>query len=463
MKISSLNRRKFIRGTGVALALPWFETFTSSSAYAATRKKRLACFYVPNGVPMPRSDDPAFSDWSWFPIGDSKDYRFTKCLDPLEAIRDDVTIFSGLSHPAARTAHGHSNAGQFLTGAATGGEGDYKNSISMDQVFAAHSGGATRHNSLILGTDGGTGSPRGEQTMSFNVQGRPIPAENKPKHIFDQLFVTSGEQAARNLAMQQSALDDLLEDAKSLNRKLSKYDQETLAQYLQSVRETEQKVEKAKQWLSIPIPTVEADHLNLEITPEDPQNYLRTMFDLIFLAFQTDSTRTVTYQIGRETGVGISDVLARAVGTTLAHGLSHHVKKPGGWMEFGQYNQFLCSEWTHFIQRLKSTPEAGGNGSMLDNTMSLFGSASSAYHLSRNYPLILAGGQKMGIRQGQYLQFNSGNLDAISGAKESSKIKAKTAEADTAMGRLLLTMLKQLGVKTKEFAGERRVLRDMLA
>ncbi len=144
------------------------------------------------------------------------------------------------------------------------------------------------------------------------------------------------------------------------------------------------KVEKAKEWLKIPLPTVNADHLNLEITAEDPRNYLRTMFELIFLAFQTDSTRTVTYQIGCEVNIGISDRLARAVGSILGHALSHQVKAPGGWERFGTYHRFLCEEWGRFVARLKSTPEPGGNGTMLDNTLCLYGSASSAFHLSRN-------------------------------------------------------------------------------
>jgi len=330
----------------------------------------------------------------------------------------------------------------------------------MDQVFAAQIGDQTRHNSLIMGTDGGTGSARGAHTMSFNRQGRPIPAENRPKRVFDQLFVKNDQQAASQLAIQQSALDDLLEDARSLERQLSKFDKETLEQYLQSVRETEQRIEKAKAWLKIPIASVKADHLNLEISPEDPRNYLRTMFELIFLAFQTDSTRTATYQIGRENGVGISDTLGRAVGFNLTHQLSHRVKHPGGWKNFGKYNQFLCEEWAIFLNRLKSTPEPGGHGTMLDNTLSLFGSASSAFHLSRNYPLILAGGQHMGIRQGQYLRYGSGDLEAISGVITDSHRKVKTQEDP--MGRLLLTMLQQLGVKTKEFAGCNQTLPEML-
>jgi len=242
---------------------------------------------------------------------------------------------------------------------------------------------------------------------------------------------------------------------------LSKHDQDTLGQYLQSVRETEQKMEKAKEWLNIPIPTIDVDHLNLEITPEDPRNYLRTMFELIFLTLHTDLTRTVTYQIGRENGVGISDRLARAVGHNLTHMLSHWVKKPGGWEDFGRYHRFLCDEWGRFVARLKATPEPGGHGSMLDNTLCLYGSASSAFHLSRNYPMILAGGQRMGIRQGQYLRYGSGDLDVITGWA-SDNVRGVETEEDP-MGRLLLTMLQQLGVESKEFAGCSQTLPEMLA
>jgi hypothetical protein len=331
----------------------------------------------------------------------------------------------------------------------------------MDQVYSAHAGTHTRHDSLVLGTEGGTGGPRGAQTMSFNQQGRPIPAENRPKRIFDSLLVKSNNEAARRLAVEKSSLDQLMEDARSLNRHLSKHDQETLAQYMQSVRETEQKAEKAKKWVNTPLPVVNADSLNLDITPEDPRNYLRTMFDLIFLAFQTDSTRTVTYQIGRENGIGISDFLARAIGFNRAHMLSHDVKKPGGWKNFGTFHRFLSNEYAHFLTRLKSTPEPGGQGSMLDHTLAFYGSASSAFHLSRNYPLIVAGGQKLGLKQGQYLQYGNVDFESISGMATDDIRKVETQEDP--MGRLLLTMLQQLGVQTKEFAGCSKPLSEMLA
>ncbi|MCU0867789.1 MAG: DUF1552 domain-containing protein, partial [Planctomycetes bacterium] len=230
MDIASLDRRRFLRGTGVALALPWLESLAGAPrpGRRGVSRKRFACIYFPDGVPMPLAADPAHQDWAWFPHGAGKEFTFTKCLEPLEPLRHDLTVLSGLSHPSARGIHGHSNADQFLTGAATGPRGDYHNSISLDQEFAAHVGGETRFASLVMSTDGGTGTPRGAQTLSFDRNGRAIPAANRPKKIFDALFVTSDADAARRLALDQSALDDLLADATALRRKLSAGDQRAL-------------------------------------------------------------------------------------------------------------------------------------------------------------------------------------------------------------------------------------------
>ena len=339
INLASLDRRRFLRGSGVALALPWFASLAKrvSAAEQPATPKRLACFYMPDGVPMPLAEDPAYQDWAWFPHGNGQDFKLTKCLEPLEPLRNEMTVLSGLSHPSARNIHGHSNADQFLTGAPTGPSGDYTNSISLDQEFAAHVGAETRFSSLVMSTDGGTGTPRGTHTVSFNRSGRAIPAEHRPKRIFDQLFVKSDDDAARRLALSQSSLDDLLVDANSLRTTLSTSDQKSLDEYLQSVRDTEVKVEKAKRWFNIPFPTVNVDHLKLDITHEDPRGYLQTMFELIYLAFQTDSTRVATYQIGRENGIGVSDYLARAVGFNLTHQLTHETKEPGGWQNFGTY------------------------------------------------------------------------------------------------------------------------------
>lgn len=451
LSLSSLDRRKFLRGAGgFALALPAFESFASTASQSAAAPTRFASFYVPDGVPMPRVDDPAFTDWSWFPHGEGRDYTFTKTLDVLAPLREDLTIFSGLSHPSVRRVHGHSNADQFLTGANTGADGDYQNSISLDQAFAEHIGEQTRVSSLVLSTDGGTGSPRGAQTLSFNRQGRPIPAEHRPKRIFDMLFVKSDAAAARRLAMSQSALDDLLADANSLKRRLSGADQASLEEYMQSVREAEQKVEKAKQWLNLPMPQVSVDHLNLDLTPEDPRNYLQTMFELIYLAFKTDSTRVATYQLGRENGVGASDYLARAVGFNLTHQLSHQTKDVDGWKNFATYNRFLAEEYGRFATRLKNTPELRGNGNMLDNSLLFFGSASSAFHLSRNYPLILTGGKNLGFQHGQFRRLGEAPKTPLPGGDAGFRSAMDYQEGK--LSNLYLTMLQRLGVQTTRFA-----------
>jgi Protein of unknown function (DUF1552) len=461
--LTSLDRRRFLRGSGVALALPWFESLTrfANAAEPSVKRNRLACFYIPDGVPMPLAEDPAYKDWSWFPHGNGSNFTFTKCLDPLEPLRDDVTVLSGLSHPSARSIHGHSNADQFLTGAPTGPSGDYKNSISLDQTFAAHVGDQTRFASLVLSTDGGTGTPRGAHTASFNRSGRAIPAEHRPKRIFDMLFVKSDDDAARRLAVSQSVLDDLLADARALRTTLSNRDQKSLDQYLQSVRDTEIKVEKAKRWMNIPLPRVDVDHLKLDITPEDPRVYLQTMFELMFLAFKTDSTRVATYQIGRENGVGVSDYLARAVGFNLTHQLSHNTKEPGGWKNFGTYCRFLSEEFGRFASKLKATPEPGGDGNMLDNTLLLFGSASSAFHLSRNYPLILAGGKNMGFKHGQYLNYAGANPAGGPWDGGREPWQKKVTHEDIPLSNLFVTMLQRLNVKTDRFADSTGALDDV--
>lgn len=465
LNLNLLDRRRFLRGTGIALTLPLFETFAMSSAKAldeSSKRRRLACFYFPDGVPMPLPEEPAYKDWAWFPLGSGKEFTFTKVLEPLEPLRDDLTVLSGYSHPAVRSVHGHSNADQFLTAAATAYDGPYKNTISLDQLYAEHVGEQTRFSSLVMSTDGGTGTPRGAHTMSFSRSGRAIPAEHRPKRIFDMLFVKSDEDAARRLALSKSALDDLLIDAQRLRKRLSSQDQKNLDEYLDSVREAELKVQKAKRWINTPLPTVDADHLNLELTPDEPRLYVQTMFELIYLAFKTDSTRVATYQIGRENGVGKSDHLARAVGFNLAHSLSHETKNPDGWKNFGIYCSFLNEEYGRFAMKLKQTPEPAGEGNMLDNSLLLFGSASSAFHLSRNYPLILTGGKNMGFKHGQFLNLVGNNAQAGAWDGRTEPWQKKATHVDKPLSNLFVTMLNGLGVHTEKFGDSDGTVAEIL-
>lgn len=455
-KFELLSRRAFLQGTGLALALPWFESFVTASPVQNATPKRFLSVYHPDGVGLPLKSDPAWEDWSWFPRGGETDFKLTKVLDVLEPLRADISIYSGLSHPVARNVHGHSNADQYLTGASIGGEGPYQNSISLDQVYAEHAGDFTRHSSLVLSTNGGIGAPRGAQTQSYNREGRPIPAMNKPKQIFDMLFVTSGKGAAEKLARSKSSLDLLLENSRSLSRQLSQRDQQTLKQYLDAVRDTELKLAKAQKWIDSPIPQVDTKNLHLDAEPKEARLYFQTMYELIYLAFLSDSTRVATFQLGRENGEGPHDLLSLAVGFGGAHGLTHEVKKPGGWQNLGTYNRYQAEEFGRFAQRLKDTPEPDGNGNMLDNTFAMHGSASSSFHLSRNYPIISAGGKNLGFTNGRYLKFGKGNEDNQAGAGIDTDAgwMSKTEVEELPLAKLFVTILQRLGVETDTFAGE---------
>ena len=458
-----IDRRRFLRGTGIALTIPWLDSLVrANDDQQRENPRRLGCFYFPDGVPMPLPNDPAYQEWSWFPIGDHRDFTFTKCMETLEPLRQELTVLSGYSHVASRNVHGHNNADQFLTGAATGdGDRDYANSISLDQVFANHVGDQTRFASLVMSTDGGTGTARGAQTMSFDINGRPVPAEHRPKQIFDMLFVKGDKQSARRLALSRSALDDMLSDAQSLKELLSTADRRNLDEYMDSIRQAEVKVEKAKKWLATPLPGVVSNHLNLELTTDEPREYVQIMFEMVYLAFQTDSTRVATYQIGRENAIGRSDYLARAVGFNLAHQLSHETKNPDGWKNFGIYCRFLNEEFGRFVDKLRSTSEPAGTGTMLDNTLLLYGSASSAFHLSRNYPLILAGGKNMGLKHGQYVNQAGTNFQggAWQGSREPWQDKATSQ--DLPLSNLFLTMLHKLGVEATSFADSNGIVADI--
>jgi hypothetical protein len=449
------KRRQFLQGTGLALSLPWLETYAKAHRVESQTPRRFVSIYHPDGVGLPLKTDPAWKDWSWFPRGGERDFELTKVLDVLEPLRNDITIYSGLSHPAARTVHGHSNADQYLTGATIGGHGPYKNTVSVDQVYAMHIGEATRHASLVLSTNGGIGGPRGAQTQSFNSEGRPIPAMNKPKDVFDMLFVTSNQDAAARLARSKSALDLLIANTRALNRELSSHDQQTLQQYLDAVRDTEVKLTKAQKWIDTPFPTVDTKYLTLEAEPKEARLYFQTMYELIYLAFLSDSTRVATFQLGRENGEGPHDLLSLAVGLGPAHGLTHAVKQPDGWKNLGTYNRYQVEEFSRFLHRLKETAEPSGDGNMLDNTFAMHGSASSSFHLSRNYPILSAGGKNFGFSNGRYLKFGKGNEDNQAGAgiDTDSGWQGKVEVEELPLSQMFVTVLQRLGVETDSFGG----------
>jgi hypothetical protein len=433
MKSRRLDRRTVLRGAGVALALP----FLDCMADATSRQKlprRFCAFYFPYGVSLPEKDSE-HAHWRWFPEGGERDFRFTKTLDILEPLRDDITILEGLSHPECRNMGAHDTGDTFLTGSKLSGK-FLKNSISVDQAAAASIGHHTRYPSLVLSTDGGVGEPTRASTLSFNENGHPIPALNSPRTVFNRLFGSDDsdlERERRRLQSSSSMLDRIGDHSKQVRRDLGAHDQVKLDEYLESVREIEKRVERSQAWLDIPRPRLtDADRemLHLDADDEAPKQLMRTMYDLIYLAFRTDSTRVATYQIA-----SMGDFSSKAgkfpqllgFADTL-HTLAHDWNKPGGAENLGKWDRHMAGQFGAFIERLRSTPE--GEGTLLDNTLGFYGSSNSQTHNNSNYPLILAGGRGMGMQPGRFLKFDE----------------------ETPLSNLFVTALDRLEVSTEGFA-----------
>ena len=429
-----LDRRTFLKGVGVSLALPWMEgmsTVNAMPATAAALPKRLCAIYIPFGVSLPKRDSE-HGKWNWFPTGQGKDFQFgesLKCLDPM---RDKITVIGGLSHPNGRKMGGHDTGDTFLT-AAHLSNGDLTNSVFIDQLAAMHHGTKTRYRSLTLSSDGGVGEPTRATTLAVSKEGRPIPALNKPMQVYARLFgvETSNDAklARQQLANSANMLDRVLDHSKDINRKLGKEDQRKLEEYLDSVRAVERRADRAQAWLDVPKPKVDPNTLKLNATPDEPIGYLHTMFDLMALAFQTDSTRVATYMIGQVAGATtIANAFPAAIGLKGNwHGLAHGAGKGKGAEEMGKFDQFLAQQFARFIQKMDRMKEA--DGSVLDRTAVLFGSSNSVTHRNVNYPLILAGGNKLGFEHGQYLKFNE----------------------QTPMSNLFVSMLNRVDVPTRAF------------
>lgn len=424
------GRRTVLKAAGVSLALPWLESMTEAAPKTGKEKdapRRMCCILFPYGTAVPKDNDPE-RDWGWFPKGEGKDYQLTNVLKPLEPLMDDVSIFGGLSHPNCRAMNGHDTGDTFLT-ANNLAKGSYRNTISLDQLAAQHIGQETRLASLTVSSDGGIGPRTRSTTLSYTAKGQPIPALSEPKRIFQRLFGTDDASQAdqRKLDNSASILDLVRDQSKSLRRNLGTPDRRKLDEYETSVRETEKRVERAQRWLSIPLPNVAPESIALEAGPDGPKDYIGAMYDLMFLAFQTDVTRISTYQIGSY-GPTIARTFSRCIGLSGDwHSLAHGAGKKGGAEKMGRFDQFLAEHLARFLTRLKEAEE--GEGNMLDSTLVLYGSSNSRTHQNRNYPLLLAGGGRLGLKHNQYLKF---------------------AES-TPMSNVFVSMLQALGVEADRF------------
>ncbi|MCA9046812.1 MAG: DUF1552 domain-containing protein, partial [Planctomycetaceae bacterium] len=328
-----------------------------------------------------------------------------KSTEPLAAFQDHMTFFGGMHHPSGPKADPHVCSDMWLTGAPLHNPkpGTY-NSVGLDQVIALHTKQYCRQPSLILSIDAGTGFLSRTGTISYSLEGKPIPAENNPRRVFDRLF--RGDRASLQSEREQlkrriRLVDAVLENARSLNQQLGQSDRDRMDQYLTSLNEVESRLIASEQWIDIPLKQQDYSHLDLDVTNESaPADYYRNMFDLIALAFDADITRSVAFMLNREDGMGISDTFPLKLGLTRTHHSLSHAGDKDGQLEFARYDRFLSEQLAHLFGQLQNYQDR--EGSVLDNTLVLYGSGASTTHNPRNLPTLIAGGNNLGLQHGTY-------------------------------------------------------------
>ena len=428
-----INRRAFLRGGGVAIALPYLDCMSwEKLRIRGALPKRLVVSYIAYGVYEPRTKDGSHHDWNWWPCKDPGPLTFNKSSEPFAPLKDSVSYLQGLEHAGGLGMGGHSSGDVFATGADMTGN-EKTNNISIDQVAAKVNGHLTRYASLVLGTEGGTGSYGSAKTLSHYGPGRPIPSMHKPQEIFNRLFKPYAgkgvDQVRASLKRESSVLDLMLEDAHRLKRQIGKSDQSKMEEYLDSLRALEKRVERTSEWTHQPLPSVDTKGLNLEVSHKDPEEYTRCMYDLLYLAFLTDSTRYATLMLESEHSSG-SEMWNYANYVLGYKGATHDIahKRPP---ESGKWDNWRAKQHAYFLERMKNTPE--GNSNMLDQTVVVWGSAHPhASHSNKNYPIQVAGGNALG--------FNHGRLHSF---EEERKIP---------LANLFTSILNAVDVPTKKFA-----------
>lgn len=431
-----LDRRSFLRGAGVLCALPWLECMGAGGGTGRGRRApaaRLCFVYFPNGASLPDEGDAEHADWRWFPRGEGREFRFTRVLESLEPFRDRLTVLGGLSHPLSRELLGHLAGDTWLTAGDLRGD-SYRNRVSVDQVAARSLARHTRHPSLVLSTDGGVGYRSRVATLSFDFDGRPVPAEHRQRAVFERFFAPGGgattAERRRDLARGRRIVDVVREDARDLRRQLGAIDRQKLDEYLASLEAVEEQVRRNEAWLSVPLPEFDRSGLDLDVGPQrDPAGYLRAMFGLMVLAFQLDLTRVATFMTGREDGMGFADNFpALALGIKKGHHTISHDQVAGHWVEWGRYDQWHAQQFAWFLERLAATTDE--QGPLLDRTLLLYGSCCSTTHNARNLPLVLAGGGALGVRHGSFTKYGD----------------------DVPMANLFVAMLRAVGEEAASFA-----------
>ncbi|MEM7601194.1 MAG: DUF1552 domain-containing protein [Verrucomicrobiota bacterium] len=376
-----MDRRYFLKAAGVSLALPSLESLGAETAI-----RRTVAINIPLGFYGP----------DFFPEGSGLGYKTSPYLERLDGMRDQFTVFSGLSHPGVDG--GHAAEKSFLTAAPHPASRTFRNTVSVDQVMADAVGDQTRFASLTLG----------DRSLTHSANGVATPAVRSPSSVYSQLFLNgSREELSRRrieLSEGHSILDSVLEDARSMSGKVSARDRDKLDQFFTAVRETEGQLEKAGQWLDQPKPAV-ADPSPREVGSGDLLTWFEGHLEVVRLALATDSTRVIALS-GANHGL-----VPPLPGVSMGyHGLSHHGKNPAMIDQLKVIDRGTIEVFGRFLEKLNSTSE--GDGSLLDNTQVLLGSnlGNANAHFTDNLPVLLAGGS---YAHAGHLQFSRGNNEPL--------------------------------------------------
>lgn len=382
-----LSRRSFLRGVGVSLALPMLDAMWPRHLRGAetASPKRLVAICTSLGIYGP----------ALFPKTAGRDFELSPYLEIIREHRNDVTVFSGLSHPEQSGADGHSSEMTWLTAARHPGLGGFRNSISLDQFVAEKIGFETRFPSLTLGTN--------NVSQSYTRSGVMIPAETKPSQVFARLFVdgTPDEvrRQMRKLREGRSIMDSVGEEAKRFGARVGAADRDKLDEYFTSVREMEVRLAKAEDWVQKPKPKIEAKAPTDNENQADIVGRLQLLCELVPLSLQTDSTRLITILVQ-----GRGDVPPVPGVSIDHHNLSHHGQDPEKIRQLELVETAEMAAFGKLLASLKQKTEGGAP--LLDHTSVLLGSnlGNANSHDWTNLPIVLAGG---GFRHGQHLAFDA--------------------------------------------------------
>jgi Protein of unknown function (DUF1552) len=386
-----LSRRAILRGAGVAVALPLLgahvPAFTEERSTAAAPARRLIIVEFSHGV----------VDDRWNPTGAEADFTLSESLAPLEQHRESLIVIRGLtSSPDRSKADFHDRAvASFLTGCEPAHD-TVRVGTSMDQIAARELGRETRFASLELGTQpvGPYGGPcyRDAQTN--------LPMEFNPRKVFERLFgedkIDPAAWAVR-ASDDASILDAVIERVGGLKRQLGAADRNTLDQYLDSIRDTELRIQVASR-----VPPARLPEMTRPAgIPDDWPEHVKLMFDMLVLALQADLTRVVTFALAPES----SSMTFPQLGLSMQfHEISHHNNSPDKLDALAKINKHFSGLLAYFLDKLKAVQEPGG--SLLDQSVVLYGSSLSnpSIHSQRDLPIIVAGGAAVGIKGGRYVR-----------------------------------------------------------